>query len=149
MAADGSLSPDDLGILDPVPERVKLSSGLLLDVHPLTVRQLAPFVRALGPAREALADPAADVWDIIADYGEDIAEGLAVALVMPQSAIECLSPGDYLDALNAVLRVNADFFGSWLSAPTRARMARTMEQLPADGPMPSPLSSPPDMTATT
>jgi hypothetical protein len=140
--ADGSVSPDDLGILDPVPERVTLSSGLLLDVHPLTVRQLSPFVRALGPAREALADPAADVWDLIADYGEDITEALTVALAMPRTAIECLSPADYLDALNAMLRANRDFFGLWLFTPAMARAARTLEA--AAGPTPSPTSSPPD-----
>jgi hypothetical protein len=145
---DGGPSPDDLSVLAPEPRQVRLASGMVVDVLPVTVRQLAPFVRALGPAREALAGPDADVWQLIADYGEAITAGLSVALAMPVSAIECLSPGDYLACLNAVLEANRDFFGSWLLRPTMAAAARKSEQS-ADGPMSSSLSFPQDMTAGT
>ena len=53
---DGGPSADDLSVLDPAPRQVTLSSGMAVDVLPITVRQLVPFVRALGPAREALAE---------------------------------------------------------------------------------------------
>jgi hypothetical protein len=144
---DGGPSPDDLSVLDPAPRRVVLTSGLVVDVLPITVRQLVPFVRALGPAREALAEPAADVWQLIADHGEAITAGLSVALAMPVSAIECLSPGDYMACLNATLEANRDFFGSWLLRPTMAAAARKSEQS-ADGQMSSPPLSPTDTIPT-
>jgi len=141
--ADGS-SADDLTVLTPEPRRVTLASGLMVDVHPITVRQLVPFVRALGPAREAMAAPAADVWELIADYGEDITEGLSVALAMPVRAIECLSPGDYMGCLNAVLEANRDFFGSWLLRPTMKRAAMMNAEASEVGRMSSPPLSPTD-----
>ena len=79
----------------------------------------------------------------IADYGEDITAGLSVALAMPVSAIECLSPGDYMACINAVLEANRDFFGSWLLRPTMAAAARISEAA-EDGQMSSPPLSPTD-----
>jgi hypothetical protein len=142
---DGGPSPDDLSVLDPTPRRVTLASGMVVDVLPITVRQLVPFVRALGPSREAMAKPEMDIWVLIALYGEEITAALSVALAMPVSAIECLSPGDYMACLNAMLEANRDFFGSWLLRPTMAAAARKSEQS-GDGQM---LSSPSSTTTTT
>lgn len=132
---DVTHSPDDLGVLDPAPRRVTLSSGLAVDVTPITVRQLVPFVRALGPARDAMADGDVDLWDLIADYGEDLQEAVAVALALPLSAVSDLLSIDFLDCLNAVMEINRDFFASWLLAPTmKAARIRATGQ-PEDGQM--------------
>jgi hypothetical protein len=144
---DGGASPDDLSVLDPAPRQVHLASGLVIDVLPITVRQLVPFVRALGPAREAMAKLDMDEWVLIALYGDEIREAMSIALAMPVSAIECMRPGDYMTCLNAVLETNRDFFVSWLIRPMMAAAARKSEQ-PADGPMSSPDSSPTDTIPT-
>lgn len=142
---DGGVSPDDLGVLDPVPRQVSLSSGMVIDVRPLVVRTILPFVRALSePAREAIAAPDMDFWGIVADYGEEIVSALAVALAMPKSAIECLTPGDYEECFDAVLQANRDFFVRWLRDPWMRRAVKTREEASADGPMSLQPSSPQD-----
>lgn len=145
MMGSPTTSPDDLGVLDPVSRHVDLANGAMLEVLPLTVRQLPAFVRALGPAREAMADPDVDIWDLIADHGESIAEALPVAIQMPRDVVECMPPGDYLTCLNAVLEANRDFFFSWILRPTVKMWEKSAEPSP-DGPMYCPSSLPQGMT---
>ena len=141
MMSHPAASPDDLGVLAPVARRVDLANGAVVEVLPLTVRQLRAFLRALGTARDDMADPEVDVWDHIADHGEAITDALAVAIDMPRALVNELPHGDYLACINAVMEANRDFFTSWLLRPTMARWARSAEASP-DGPMFSPASSP-------
>jgi hypothetical protein len=110
-------APDDLSVLDPPRVQIPLASGGTLVLTPLRVRSLAAFVRALGPIRDRLADPDCDLWQLIADDGEALTAAMAVAADVPLDVIEGMEPGEFMTALDAMLRVNAGFFLSWLLAP--------------------------------
>jgi hypothetical protein len=110
-------APDDLSVLDPPRVQIPLASGGTLVLTPLRVRSLAAFVRALGPIRDRLADPDCDLWQLIADDGEALTAALAVAADAPLEVIEGMEPGEFMTALDAMLRVNSGFFLSWLLAP--------------------------------
>jgi hypothetical protein len=127
------LSPDDLGVLDPPRIQVELASGGVLVLAPIRVRDLLAFVRALGPIREAMAAPDPDLWQIIADHGERITTALALACGVPAAVIEGLEPGEYMDAMDAMLRANQRFFLSWLHRPI-LRAALQSQASPEDGP---------------
>ena len=112
-----TLAPDDLSVLDPPRVQIPLASGGTLVLTPLRVRSLAAFVRALGPIRDRLADPDCDLWQLIADDGEALTAALAIAADVPIEVIEGMEPGEFMSALDAMLRVNAGFFLSWLLVP--------------------------------
>lgn len=144
---NASPNPDDLDVLSPAPVKVQLSDGLVLNVYPITVRQLAPLVRALGTARDALAAADVDVWDLIASHGEAVSAGLSVALGINPDAIERMKPAEYLACINSMLEANRDFLGAWLLRPMMAQAARQM-QTAGVGQISSHPSSPPDTILT-
>jgi hypothetical protein len=126
-------APDDLSVLDPPRVQIPLASGGIMVLTPLRVRSLAAFVRALGPIRDRLADPDCDLWQLIADDGGALTAALAVAADVPLDVIEGMDPGEFMSALDAMLRVNANFFLSWLLAPILR--AAQIKMAPAeDGP---------------
>ena len=126
-------APDDLSVLDPPRLQILLASGGSLVLTPLRVRSLAAFVRALGPIRDRLADPDCDLWQLIADDGEALTAALAVAADVPVDVIEAMDPGEFMTALEAMLRVNSGFFLSWLLAPI-LRAAQIKTAPAEDGP---------------
>jgi hypothetical protein len=135
-------APDDLSVLDPPRVQIPLASGGTLVLTPLRVRSLAAFVRALGPKspdaprpwlRDKLADPDCDLWQLIADDGEALTAALAVAADVPLEVIEGMEPGEFMTALDAMLRVNSGFFLSWLLAPI-LRAAQIKTAPAEDGP---------------
>jgi hypothetical protein len=126
-------APDDLSVLDPPRVQIPLASGGTLVLTPLRVRSLAAFVRALGPIRDRLADPDCDLWQLIADDGEALTAALAIAADVPVEVIEGMEPGEFMTALDAMLRVNSGFFLSWLLAPI-LRAAQIRKAPAEDGP---------------
>jgi hypothetical protein len=126
-------APDDLSVLDPPRVQIPLASGGTLVLTPLRVRSLAAFVRALGPIRDRLADPDCDLWQLIADDGEALTAALAVAADAPIEVLEGMEPGEFMTALDAMLRVNSGFFLSWLLAPI-LRAAQIKTAPAEDGP---------------
>jgi hypothetical protein len=127
--------PDDLGVLAPRRVEIPLGSGGVLVLTPIRVRQLQPFVSALGPLRDLLAGPDTDLWDLLAEHGDNLTAALAIACDVPADVIGNLEPGEYMDALNAMLRVNASFFLGWLLAPIlRAAQIQMRQGRAAGGP---------------
>ena len=116
-------SPDDLGVLEPATATAQTAAGSAT-FRELAVRDLAPMARALGPARDVLAEAATD-WDsadlaqIIADHEPAITAGIAVACQADPDTIGGLCLDDYARCLAAMVEANRSFFRLWLGARTR------------------------------
>jgi hypothetical protein len=121
------LSPDNLDTLTPEEHVIALAAGGAISIGPVRVRNLASFVRALGPAREALAAPDADVWDLIADFSPQLVAAVAVLADVPESEVEDMEPGEFMSAIGAMLEANQDFFVEWLSPIQVAAMTKRKE----------------------
>jgi hypothetical protein len=128
------LSPDDLGVLAPPRAEIKLASGTVLVLSPVRVRHLAAFVRALGPSWRGIVSPDRDLWDLIAEYGDNLSEALAIAAEVPRETVEAMQPGEYLEALDAMLRINGGFFGRWLRDRMMTAALLQMRDQSAGGP---------------
>jgi hypothetical protein len=126
------LSPDNLDTLTPAEHIIALAAGGAISIGPVRVRNLAAFVRALGPAREALAAPDADVWDLIADFSPQLVAAVAVLADVQESEVEDMEPGEFMSAIGAMLEANRDFFVQWLSPVAVAAMTKR-EETGADG----------------
>ena len=126
--SDTSPSPDALSVLTPPRRQIPLAAGGILIVTPIRVRQLSAFVAAITPAREALASPIEDLWALIAAHEDTLSEALAIACDVPRETIDALQPTEYLQALQALLEANADFFRSWLSLPAARIKLQTQSE---------------------
>jgi hypothetical protein len=126
------LSHDNLDILTPAEHIIALAAGGAISIGPVRVRNLASFVRALGPAREALAAPDADVWDLIADFSPQLVAAISVLTGVPEAEVEDMQPGEFMESVGAMLEANRDFFVQWLSPVAVAAMTKR-EETGADG----------------
>jgi hypothetical protein len=127
------LSPDNLDTLTPSEHIIALAAGGAISIAPVRVRNLASFIRALGPAREALAAPDADVWDLIGSFSPQLVAAIAVLADVTEAEVEDMEPGEFMSAIGAMLEANRDFFVEWLSPIAVAAMTRRTET-GADGP---------------
>jgi hypothetical protein len=103
-------SPDDLSVLIPESRTAELSSGGALVFPELTVRELAPMMRAMGEAVEALAS--GDVAAALGAHGEAITAGLALACGATLTEIAALPDDDYGRCLGAMMGANEAIFAA-------------------------------------
>lgn len=131
-------------------------NGEDITVEPLDVLQVIQVSRALkavlpaldraqvllgadAAGAEAGADEVALVVELLADYGEPLTEGIAMAIRKPVDFVRRAKDFAGLIALvGAVMRVNVDFFAHQV-APSLAGLRAAVAN--GDGPMPSTPSS--------
>lgn len=106
--------------------------GETLVVSALKVGQIPAFIRAVRPMFGALASllpsiPLGDqegegaelqipdmsvmqLFELVADHGEELIEAVAVAIRKPAKEVAELDTPEFISLLRAVVEVNADFF---------------------------------------
>ena len=129
----------DLDTLFPVPQKVQ-AGGKTIEMHPIKVRHIAAFTRAVGPALRA-----AEANGDLLLQGEALVEAVAVAAEQDAVWVAGLPAADYLRLATAVLEVNADFFAQLL--PAIQGSTAVLRHL--TGPTPSPSSPPADTGSPT
>lgn len=125
---------DALDTLFPAP-RVVQAGGKSIDLHPIKVRQIAAFTRAVGPALRA-----AEANGDLLLQGEQLVDAVAVAAQQDPVWVAGLPAADYLRLATAVLEVNGDFFAQLL--PAIQGSTAVLRHL--TGPTPAPSSPPAD-----
>lgn len=140
---------EELGALAPTPRELTIA-GATLEVLPLRVGQIPPFLRAAGPliAEIGLAQP--DWIYLFSEHGERLIEAIGIAVGRPAAWVAALEGDEAIRLAAAVLEVNADFFIRRM-APAMVGLAQALERaLPAAaGPAPSSASSATATAATT
>lgn len=123
-----------------VPEiRHPLIGGKSVTVAPLRVRQIPPFLRAAGPAAQALFG--GDLAGALAVHGEALIESMAVATHEPAAWLGDLEADEFLRLVGEVVEVNADFFARRVTPALDATVTKLTSALTL-GATPSPSSSP-------
>lgn len=130
-----------------IPEiRHPLIGGKSVTVAPLKVRQIPPFLRAAGPAAQALFG--GDLPGALARHGEALIQAMAVATGEPETWLGDLDADDFLRLVGEVVEVNADFFAQRVTPALEATVAKLTQAL-TPGATPSPSSSPADSAGAT
>jgi hypothetical protein len=138
---------DDLSGFAPVPETLTVG-GRHFAILPLRMRQWSPVLTALGEALPALL--AMDLRRVLVGHEARLSAALAAATGAEADWLSDLYPADFVRLLEAVVRVNRDFFDHAtqpaLVALFRAFVPRTAL---TDGAASSPAASPADSGWTT
>jgi len=126
-----------------------LIGGKSVSVAPLKVRQIPPFMRAIGPAAALLFS--GDMAGALAWHGEELIQAVAVATGEPAAWLGDLDADEFLRLVGEVVEVNADFFAHRVTPALEATVAKVTRTL-TPGATPSQSSSPaasPGETAAT
>lgn len=91
------------------PEPLTLSTGRVLDVTPIKVREFPAFTKALEPIISMLAGGAA-VQALLVQNSEAVIAATAVGLRIPRDEVDDFDLDDLVIAAAKVMEVNADFF---------------------------------------
>lgn len=133
----------NLETLIPTPVEITVN-GKTLTLHPVTMRQLQPAIRAALPILQALKSGALELeklkamnimaWaEAYALYGDDLGDMVAYLMGVEPEEMAGWTPDQVVLAVSAVVRVNADFFASLARQPVAA--PKTAQ--PQTGPSPS------------
>ncbi|MGQ5267433.1 hypothetical protein [Xanthomonas arboricola] len=158
------MSADDIDVITP-PSRVITFRGEQLEVAPLTLAQLGPFIKATRPiigrviiaaslaSAGATIEVAALMMDVLEQDADAFAKGGAIVSGRPEAWIAGASLADAAALVEAVVELNEDFFGqrlpSLMRAAGKAIEAVGMTQAQPDGPISSTSSSPADISGET
>lgn len=148
---------DDIDILTP-PTRTITFRGEQLEVAPLTLAQIGPFMKATRPiigrvivaaslvSAGATIEVAALMMDVLEQDADAFAKGGAIVAGKPEAWVGGASLADAAALAEAVVELNEDFFGqrlpSLMRAAGKAIDAVGVTQAQADGPTLSTSSSP-------
>jgi len=155
---------DDLDVLSP-PTRAISFRGEQLELVPLTLAQIGPFITATRPivGRVLIAasmvnagasiEVAALLMDVLEQDGEAFAKAGAIVTGKPEAWVASGSLADAATLVEAVVELNQDFFGqrlpSLMQAAGRAIPALVATQTLPGGPISSTSSSPAATSAET
>lgn len=158
------MSADDIDVITP-PSRVITFRGEQLEVTPLTLAQIGPFIKATRPiigrvivaaslvSAGATIEVAALMMDVLEQDADAFAKGGAIVAGKPEAWIADASLADAAALVEAVVELNEDFFGQRLPSLTRAAgkaiEAVGMTQVQPDGQTSSTSSSPEATSAET
>ncbi len=130
-----------------IPEiRHPLIGGKNVTVAPLKVRQIPPFVRAIGPAATQLFS--GDLAGALGAYGDDLVRAVSVATDQPEAWLGDLDADEFLRLVGEVVEVNADFFGRRVAPVLEATVSKLSRSL-TPGATPLPSSLPADLAGKT
>ena len=100
---------DDLQALAGSAQRLELSTGRVVELTPIRVKELPAFMAAIGALLGQMsASP--DVLAMLAQNPEAVIAATAIGLRMPRAEVDELGTDDLVVAALAVIEVNADFF---------------------------------------
>lgn len=155
---------DDLDVLSP-PTRAISFRGEQLELVPLTLAQIGPFITATRPivgrvliaasmaSAGASIEVAALLMDVLEQDGEAFAKAGAIVTGKPEAWVAGGSLTDAATLVEAVVELNQDFFGqrlpSLMQAAGRAIPALVATQTLPGGPISSTSSSPAATSAET
>ncbi|NIJ91875.1 hypothetical protein FHT12_000533 [Xanthomonas campestris] len=155
---------DDIDILTP-PTRTITFRGEQLEVTPLTLAQIGPFMKATRPiigrvivaaslvSAGATIEVAALMMDVLEQDADAFAKGGAIVAGKPEAWVGGASLADAAALAEAVVELNEDFFGqrlpSLMRAAGKAIDAVGVTQAQAVGPTLSTSSSPEVTSAET
>ncbi|KTF31782.1 hypothetical protein [Xanthomonas vesicatoria] len=155
---------DDIDILTP-PTRTITFRGEQLEVAPLTLAQIGPFIKATRPligrvivaaslvSAGATIEVAALMMDVLEQDGQAFAKAGALVTGKPEEWIAGGSLADAATLVETVVELNQDFFGQRLptlmQAAGKAIPAMVAMQPPPVGPTSSTSSSPAATSAET
>ncbi|MBB2805928.1 hypothetical protein XarbCFBP7604_09700 [Xanthomonas arboricola] len=158
------MSADDIDVITP-PSRLITFRGEQLEVAPLTLAQIGPFMKATRPilgrviiaaslvSAGATIEVAALMMDVIEQDADAFAKGGAIVAGKPEAWVAGASLADAAALIEAVVELNEDFFGqrlpSLMRAAGKAIEAVGMTQAQPDGPISSTSSSPADTSGET
>ncbi|CAD0339572.1 hypothetical protein CFBP498_26670 [Xanthomonas hortorum pv. vitians] len=147
---------EDLDVLSP-PTRAITFRGEQLELTPLTLAQIGPFIKATRPiiGRVLIAaslvnggatiEVAALLMDVLEQDADAFAKGGAIVAGKPEAWVAGASLADAAALVEAVVELNEDFFGqrlpSLMQAAGKAIPAMVAMQAPPDGPTSSSSSS--------
>lgn len=125
---------DDLAAIAP-PEGVTLTlGGREITVIPLPVRNIGKLARLIRPYGERLMRgllgaglSTSEVLDLLDEHGDSFLEAVALAAQQDKDWVADLPPHEFMRLLDAVVRVNDDFFVRWL-LPTVTAIAQKLTQ---------------------
>ncbi|MCW1981575.1 hypothetical protein FHY25_001491 [Xanthomonas arboricola] len=139
---------DDLDVLS-LPTRVITFRGEQLELAPLTLAQIGPFIKATRPiiGRVLIAaslvnggatiEVAALLMDVLEQDADAFAKGGAIVAGKPEAWVAGASLADAAALVEAVVELNEDFFGqrlpSLMQAAGKAIPAMVAMQAPPDG----------------
>ncbi|PPU41170.1 hypothetical protein [Xanthomonas arboricola] len=155
---------DDIDILTP-PTRTITYRGEQLELAPLTLAQIGPFIKATRPiigrvivaaslvSAGGTVEVAALMMDVLEQDAAAFAKGGAIVAGKPETWIADASLADAAALVEAVVELNEDFFGqrlpSLMRAAGKAVDAVGMTQAQPAGPTSSTSSSPADTSGET
>ncbi|MCE4373428.1 hypothetical protein [Xanthomonas hortorum] len=155
---------DDTDILMP-PTRVITFRGEQVEVTPLTLAQIGPFIKATRPiigrvivaaslvSAGGTVEVAALMMDVLEQDADAFAKGGAIVTGKPEAWVGGASLADAAALVEAVVELNEDFFGqrlpSLMRAAGKAIDALGMTQAQPAGPTSSTSSSPEATSAET
>ncbi|QHG87931.1 hypothetical protein ACCQ13_14670 [Xanthomonas sp. NCPPB 1638] len=158
------MSRDDLDVLMP-PVRAIVFRGEQLELSPLTLAQIGPFIKSTRPiigrviiaasmvSAGATIEVAALLMDVLEQDGDAFAKGGAVVTGKPEGWIAGGSLADAASLVEAIVELNQDFFGQRLPSLMRvagnAIPAMVATQAQPAGPISSTSSSPADTSGET
>lgn len=153
------MSADDIDVITP-PSRVITFRGEQLEVTPLTLAQIGPFIKATRPiigrvivaaslvSAGATIEVAALMMDVLEQNADAFAKGGAIVTGKPEEWIADASLADAAALVEAVVELNEDFFGqrlpSLMQMAGKAIPATVATQAQRDGLISSTSSSPGD-----
>lgn len=130
-----------------IPEiRHPLIGGKSVAVAPLKVRQIPPFLRAIGPAATQLFS--GDLAGALGAHGDELVRAVSVATDQPEAWLGDLDADEFLRLVGEVVEVNADFFAHRVAPVLEATVSKLSRSL-TPGAMPSPSSSPAESVGET
>ncbi|UZB30916.1 hypothetical protein [Xanthomonas phaseoli] len=147
------------------PSRVITFRGEQLEVTPLTLAQIGPFIKATRPiigrviiaaslaGAGATIEVAALMMDVLEQNADAFAKGGAIVTGKSEEWIADASLADAAALVEAVVGLNEDFFGqrlpSLMQMAGKAIPAMVATQARQDGPISSTSSSPADTSGET
>lgn len=99
----------ELDIIVNAPEPLTLSTGRVIEVTPVKVREFPAFTAALEPVIGLLAS-GADVSALLLVHSESVIAATAIGLRIPRAEVDDFDLDDLVLAAAKVMEVNADFF---------------------------------------
>lgn len=101
--------------------------GKHIAIAPLKVRQIPPFMRAIGPAAGLLFS--GDLAGALGAHGEELIHAVAVATDQPADWLGDLDADEFLRLVGDVVEVNADFFAHRVTPALEATVGKLMSAL--------------------
>lgn len=115
-------------------DRVKLASGEVVHVRPLTVKQSYVVEQLFGPVAASMAEKGLDSLEVQAEHADALIGIVATAIDKPVSFVENMPRDDFNKLFQRLLAVERDFFAAHIAAAVMVRAKSQKPQQTGQGP---------------